>query len=119
MENKEYISDELKKLINVYVDNIHIIYGNHLRNVILYGSYARGDYNEYSDIDIMILVDLDDKAIKEYGDNLSDMTFDYNMDNDLDIKPITKNETHFNKWVSDYPFYSNVRKDGVVLYEAA
>lgn len=119
MENRDYITEELKSLINTYVNNVRNIYGSHLRNIILYGSYARGDFNEYSDIDIMILVDLNDMDIKKYGDVLSDMTFDYNLDNDLDIKPIAKNETHFNKWVGTYPFYSNVRKEGVVLYEAA
>lgn len=39
------------------------------------------------------------------------------MDNDLDIKPITKNDEHFRKWSEAYPFYENVRKEGVRLYE--
>lgn len=30
--------------------------------MILYGSYARGDYTEDSDIDIMVLLDLSDMA---------------------------------------------------------
>lgn len=119
MEDKDYITQELKTLINLYVNNIRDIYGSHLRNVILYGSYARGDYNEYSDIDIMILVDLNDVDIKKYRHKLSNMTFDTNIDNEVDIKPIALNEQHFNKWVSDYPFYSNVKKEGVVLYDAA
>lgn len=119
MENKDYFTQELKTLIDIYVNNVRNIYGSHLRNIILYGSYARGDFNEYSDIDIMILVDLNDMDIKKYGDNLSDMTFDFNIDNDLDIKPIAKNEIHFNKWVGTYPFYTNVKEEGVMLYEAA
>lgn len=45
------------------------------------------------------------------------MTYDFNMDNDLDIKPIAKSEAHFNKWVVNYPFYSNVHKEGVILYK--
>ena len=44
------------------------------------------------------------------------MTYDFNMDNDLDIKTIAKNEEHFNKWVVNYPFYANVSREGVVLY---
>ena len=47
---------------------------------------------------------------------LSYMNYDFNMDNDLDIKKIAKNEEHFNKWVVNYPFYANVRREGVVLY---
>ena len=47
------------------------------------------------------------------------MTYDFNMDNELDIKPIAKNQAHFEKWVDNYPFYANVQKEGVVLYGAA
>ena len=35
------------------------------------------------------------------------------MDYDVDIKPIAKNQEHFNKWVEVYPFYSNVASEGV------
>ena len=41
------------------------------------------------------------------------MTYDFNMDNDLDIKPIAKSEAHFNKWIVNYSFYSNIHKEGV------
>lgn len=109
----------MQKLIQQYVRNIRNIYGLHLRQIILYGSYARGDFNSDSDIDIMILLDLSDSDIKEYRRQLSDMTFDFNMDNDIDIKPIAKNEGHYNKWVNSYPFYTNVDRDGVTLYATA
>ena len=50
---------------------------------------------------------------------LSGLTYDFNMDYDIDIKPIAKSEEHFQKWVSAYPFYSNVEKVGVRLFHAA
>lgn len=109
------ISDNL---LNRYIENIKSIYGSHLRRIILYGSYARGDFNKESDIDIMILLDLSDIALKEYGKKLSYMTFDFNMDNNVYISPFAKNEEHFNKWAEVYPFYLNVKNEGVILYEA-
>lgn len=109
----------MQQLIQQYVSNIHDIYGSHLRQIILYGSYARGDFRPDSDIDIMILLDLSDIDIKKYRHQLSDMTFDFNMDYDVDIKPIAKNEEHYRKWVDNYPFYSNVNREGVRLYVAA
>lgn len=113
------MSDELKKLIEMYVSYVRKIYGEHVRQIILYGSYARGDFNSQSDVDIMILLDLSDADIKKYRHKLSDITFDFNMDNDLDIKPIAKSEEHYKKWVTDYPFYNNINRDGVTLYSAA
>ena len=109
----------MQSLMDKYVLGIQNIYGAHLRQVILFGSYARGDFDSDSDVDIMILLDLSDMDIKQYRHELSGETFDFNMDHEVDIKPISKSEEHFRKWVANYPFYANIRKEGVVLYEAA
>lgn len=109
----------MKRLIDLYVAEIKKIYGSHLRRVILYGSYARGDYRQDSDVDIMILLDISDMELKVYSTQLSYMTYDFNMDNEIDIKPIAKSETHYKKWVLNYPFYANIDREGVVLYGAA
>ncbi|MCF2679363.1 nucleotidyltransferase domain-containing protein [Faecalicatena contorta] len=109
----------IQNLIEQYIAEIKKIYGTHLRKIILYGSYSRGDVGPDSDIDIMILLDMSDLDLKTYSQQLSYMTYDFNMDNDIDIKPIAKSEEHFNKWLVNYPFYANVNKEGVVLYGAA
>ena len=86
--------------------------------MILYGSYARGDFRPDSDVDIMILLEMSDLELKEYSQQLSYMTYDFNLDNDIDIKPIAKSEAHFRKWIVNYPFYANIHSEGVVLYGA-
>ena len=108
----------MQDLLGQYVESVKMIYGTHVRKIILYGSYARGDFGPDSDVDIMILVDMSDLSLKTYAKELSYMTYDFNMDHNLDIKPIAKSEDHFNKWIINYPFYSNVQKEGVVLYGA-
>lgn len=105
-----------EKLLESYTQNLCDLYGRHLVSVILYGSYARGDYTPESDIDVMILVDLDDKAIKQEGKSLSYMTYDYNFDHELTIMPYVVNIDHFNKWLGAYPFYNNVKKEGKEIY---
>ena len=109
----------MQNLIQQYISEIKKIYGSHLQRIILYGSYARGDFGPDSDIDIMILLDISDLELKAYSQELSYMTYDFNLDNDLDIKPIVKSEAHFRKWVENYPFYANIHKEGVILYGAA
>ena len=63
------MSTAMDDLVHQYIELLSEIYGNHLKTVILYGSYARGDYTEDSDIDIMVLLDLSDIDIKSTGMN--------------------------------------------------
>ena len=58
-------------LLDQYTEVLRKVYGSHLKTVILYGFYARGDYRADSDIDIMILLDLSDMDIKQYRHELS------------------------------------------------
>ena len=109
----------IQNLIEQYVEEIKKIYGSNLCKIILYGSYARGDFRPDSDVDIMILLYISDLELKVYSQQLSYMTYDFNLDNGMDIKPIAKSEAHFRKWLDDYPFYANINKEGVVLYGAA
>lgn len=113
------MSAAMQEILQKYVNELKCLYGTHLRAVILYGSYARGDYNSESDIDIMILLDIDDLNIKNFRHELSELTYVFNMEYDLDIKPIAKNEEHFKLWQEAYPFYENVKNEGVRLFEAA
>ena len=38
------------------------------------------------------------------------------MDYNIDIKPIAKSKKHFEQWVDVYPFYNNIKKDGMLLF---
>ena len=102
-----------------YLSEIQKIYGTHLKSVILYGSYARDDYTSESDVDIMLLVDLSTEEMESYSDALSELGYEYNVNHDIWIMPVVKNKEHFKHWATVYPFYANVQKEGVILYEAA
>lgn len=91
------------------------ILGDKVTKMILYGSYARGDYRDNSDIDIMILTTLTDEEIAEIKTDIYDLAFDFQMEYDVDISVIIKNEEHFNYWLGALPFYDNVQNEGVIL----
>lgn len=108
----------MHEIIDNYVKDVQNIYGSHLKQIILYGSYARGDFNKDSDIDIMLLVDLSDEHVNDFSDTLSEIGFVYNINSDVWIMPVVKNIEQFNYWKNVYPFYSNISKEGVLLYAA-
>lgn len=85
----------------------------------MYGSYARGDYRDDSDIDLMVLVDLPEEETDRYSDELSEVGFEYNVSYGIWIMPVVKNKNHFQYWCDAYPFYNNVMKEGISLYKVA
>lgn len=105
------VDDEIHEFIN----KIQEILGKRLKKVILYGSYARGDYNKKSDVDIMILTDLSFEEIESYRDKISDVAYDIELNTGIIISPIIKNIEKYNSRINFVPFYKNVEKEGVVL----
>ena len=115
MHTKQEVATIIAELCNRIVP----LFPHDKIEAILFGSYARGDFRVDSDVEIMILLDMSELDLKVYSQELAYMTYDFNLDNDLDIKPIVKNEDQFRKWITNYPFYANIHKEGVILYGAA
>ena len=109
------MSKIMQDLIKQYVEAVKKIYGSHVRQIILYGSYARGDYTDSSDVDVMILVKIPEDQIRDYTDRVSDCAFENLMKYGVDISPVVKNEAHFNEWSDNLPYYRNVRDEGVII----
>jgi len=88
------------------------LYNDNLVNIVLYGSYARGDYNQKSDIDLLVVL----KNIQSIGkeiDKIVDAIYDINLKYNtlISIVPITyKDYKNINS-----PLLLNVREEGVLV----
>ena len=109
------MSVEIQELLNLYRQQLESIDGQYIKKVILYGSYARGDFKIDSDIDIMILVDISEKDKRDCENKIYDITYDFNYEHNTDIMPIIQDINHFNYWKNAYVFYKNVEKEGIIL----
>lgn len=47
------IPKNVQKIMKDFLEEVKVILGNRLKKIMLYGSYARGDYSKSSDIDII------------------------------------------------------------------
>ena len=107
--------EPVRDIMVLFSQEVKRVMGDELRKVIVYGSYARGDYNENSDIDAMVLNSLAEEGITEVEYKLYDIAFDFLMEYGVDISVIVKNEEHFKYWLGALPFYDNVEREGVVI----
>lgn len=96
-------------LTDIFQDNISMI--------ILYGSAARNEATNESDIDIAIIIknEMDNQTKKRFISWAADMDIRYEkVFSIVDIQ-----EDKMKKWESVLPFYQNIRKEGIVLWKAA
>lgn len=117
---KKKIPNNINIAINEFIKEVNDLLGNRVDKIILYGSYARGDFGDNSDVDIMILTDLSDKEIVKYRDKISDIAYEIEYKNKFDfmLSPLVKNINKFNYWLEALPFYMNVQREGVILSES-
>ena len=113
----EKIPENINSILQKFINGVQEILGENLQKIILYGSYARGDYNEESDIDIMILTSLKDTELEEYKTKIWDYSYDIEEENNFEIKlsPMVKNVNYYDARVKVIPFYKNVNQEGVAL----
>lgn len=100
-----------------FAQELKHILGEKLTKVIVYGSYARGDYRDNSDVDIMILVKMSEEEIRLVKNDIYDLAFEFEMNTGIELSPIIKNEDQYEYWADTLPFYRNVRDEGVVIVE--
>ncbi len=105
----------IDKVLEEFVNKSKNVLGNSFVSAILYGSYARGDYNSSSDVDIMLLTTLSDEEIEKMEDDIFDIAYDYLLSDGITISVNIKNNVHFLYWVDNLPYYRNVKKEGIVL----
>ena len=67
---------DMDKAMDDIFKGVKNIMGDDAVHVILYGSYARGDYNEESDVDIAILTKSNRLDVKRYDYPLSDIAYE-------------------------------------------
>lgn len=100
----------IRKLMKELKEGLTKIYGSKLKAVYLYGSYARGDYRQGSDVDVMVLLKDYNSYWKEYY-RCSDYVSDVSLKYDVTISCILIKEIQWKE--ADKPVLHNIRKEGV------
>lgn len=102
----------IQKLLNELKQGLIRLYGERLRGVYLYGSYARGDFQEGSDLDVLVILDDFERAPVEL-DRTSDLFCDLSLMYEITISLMFMREKD---WLTaDKPLLRNVRVEGILV----
>jgi predicted nucleotidyltransferase len=100
----------IRKLMKELKAGLVRIYGDRLKGVYLYGSYARGDYRPGSDVDVMILL----SDYKNYWKELrrsSQLASDVSLEYEVTVSRLLIKEVQWQE--SAMPVVRNIHKDGL------
>lgn len=110
------MDEKTKKILEEVENRAKEIIGEKLVEVILYGSYARNDYDPESDMDVMLLVDDEEENLTEIDDLFTKIMLDLSLRYDVLVSIFLKSYRQFNRYLNILPFYMNVRKEGITVY---
>ena len=108
---------EYKELFQQLIPQVVSIYGDLLVSVILYGSVARGTQTEESDIDIALM--LKSEETEDMRERMTDAVVDLELEYNKVLSVLRIDYKQFQLWGNTMPFYINMKKDGVILWQAA
>jgi len=105
-----FISRKTDKIVKRFINLI--IKKFNLKKVIIFGSFARGDYHKGSDLDLIIVGEFKERFIDRIG-----KIIELN-DSDLEIDAMVYTEEEFQKMIKERrPFIEQALEEGIVVYE--
>ena len=103
---------QLNRITKAMVDCYRVVYGSDVVEIVLYGSYARGDYAQDSDIDIAALVHGSRIDLQEKLKRVWEVSAELGLENDIIISPTVIPYDEFVKYKQSLPYYRNIAEEG-------
>ncbi|HBY20899.1 MAG TPA: hypothetical protein DEG71_07815 [Clostridiales bacterium] len=117
MKNITQIKDNnLKIILDEVTKNMKSLFYDKLDEVILYGSYARNEQDEGSDVDIFVVVDIDEDSINKYKYIIADVMTELSLKYNILISITEVNLSKFNEYKEILPFFNNIKREGIEVY---
>lgn len=99
------------KILKLFLAEIRSRLGNRLKNILLFGSRARGDYSVDSDYDCLLIVDETSRELEDVVDEVAG-DFLYRYGAVFSIFPVSETRYKTQKY---NPLFMNVRNEGIAV----
>lgn len=109
MCTQQQLSDIMRQLIQA----AHGVLGEYVQEVILFGSYARNEAEEGSDVDVMLLLDMPREQIPAYRRSIAQIAGELLCEHGVVVSPVLESKAFFDRNRAVYPFFRNVDREGI------
>ncbi len=107
--NKEKLFSELN-------ENMVNLFGDKLKKIILYGSYARNKQHKESDIDFIILVDDTESNLRDNKYRIADIMAELSLQYNILVSITEETYSRYTEYSEILPFFKNVNEEGIEIY---
>jgi predicted nucleotidyltransferase len=103
---------DIAPVLHIFKDELKRLYGNNLKNLILFGSYARGDFKQESDVDVLIVLQSFSSVFEEI-DRMSHIKYQLLLDYGVVLSTIVATQQDFME--KDKAIFRNIKKEGMIV----
>lgn len=113
MKDEKDKLDIIKEMVKRAYQNV---YGKDLIKILLYGSYARGDFDQFSDIDFVAIVKGNRLTLQTELKKVWEKTNDISLEYEVIVSPVVIPLNEYQEYKYDLPYYRNIDKEGVKIF---
>ena len=107
-----FTGDQLNVILAQMVSIYREIYRDAVAEVYLYGSYARGDFEKDSDVDIVAIVKGERSALQDKMRTIWDLSAEIGLEYDIVVSPTVIPYDEFEAYKQVLPYYRNIVNEG-------
>lgn len=100
----------IKPILQELKSDLKRVYGEHFLDMLLFGSYARGDFNEQSDVDVLLVFENGFETEKNTYRSI-EIAYEYLLKDNAFISPILTTKTELNN--ASTSFFRIILNDGI------
>ena len=110
--------EDLTVILNELAENIQNLLGDKLAKIVLYGSCARGDNSQESDVDVLVMTVLSSEENRKIRRDLNRIFSRISLKHDVLLSMFLIDKASYEARMGFVPFYQNIAQDGVTIYAA-
>jgi predicted nucleotidyltransferase len=108
--------DERAGLV-AFVDHMLERYGDDLLRVMLFGSKARANFDEESDLDVLVVVRIPHNNHWHLWREITDLTTRLLLETGVNISALVCDEVRYQWWATHRaPIYNSIQRDGIKIW---